>query len=149
MIFTGLQAGSALSAHHAHTNMKALLPGAAFILWVISGLAFSFNWGGCNEIIYTTDGTEKYTYGELFYQMGNEISFLLLFIYARLGVKGWMLKMVFNWVVEIIVISTVFMFKNPYNINWDKVLILEVSLAGMVVFYLACWLFPGARRAII
>jgi hypothetical protein len=129
--------------------MKILFPSVAFIIWVISGLAFSFNWGSCNEIIYTIDGSEKYTYGEFVYQMGIEIALLLLFMYARIGVKGWVLKLVFNWIVEILLISTFFMLKNPYSINWEKVMILEVSLAGMLILYLTCWLFPGARRVIM
>lgn len=110
---------------------------------MLSNAAFSFNWV---DGMYMAD----YTNGEVIYQVGATVGYLFLFIAARLGAKGWLLKLSLNWIIELYVISLWFtIYRNPYAMNWDKFLFLEISLSGFAVFYLLCYLFPGARRIII
>lgn len=125
--------------------MKIILPVSAFFIWVLSGLCFAGNWGGVNDAYYIDD----YTYGELVYQMGIEMSLFLGALYARLNVSGWKLKLLFNFMCEVLLISCFFMLKNPYSINWDKVMMLKLCIGVTVCFYSTCWAFPSLRKAII
>lgn len=129
--------------------MLRILGYTAFLIWLLTGLAFSYNWYGCNQYIFSIDGGEKYSWGEFVYQMGVEVALMLLFLSVRWDVKGWINKLFCNWMVEIMLIVVCYTFRNPYTMNYDKVLFLHVSVSFMAILYLTCYLFPKLRKIII
>lgn len=130
--------------------MCRILGALAFLVFIVSNAAFSFNWGGCNETVYLIQSGQKYAYGELFYQLGASVGVFILFIPLRLSAKKWQWKLVYNWVLETYLIVIWFtLFYNPYALNWDKFLFLSISMAGLAVLYITCFLFPFFRRLII
>lgn len=103
-----------------------------------------------DEINSIIVGPQRYTTGELIYQLGILFSLMCMFVFYRMGIEGWHKKLILNWFIEVFIIAIIFTSKtNPYSINWDKILFLQISLAGMVILYLTCYLFPVARKLII
>lgn len=130
--------------------MKFCINISAFLILILSNLCFSFNWFQCNNFIYLTDGKEKYTYGELIYQLGVVIGLMFLFVAARISEKYWLFKIAYNWIIQVYLIAIFFTStKNPYGMNWDKMLVLEISVYGMFIVYMLCYLFPPLRKWIL
>lgn len=130
--------------------MKNIFNYIAFFILLSSNLMYTFNLGSCKDIVYLIEGGQQYSYGELVYQSGIALTLLFLFLSGRWGVKGWGHRLIYNCMVEIITICTWFtIVHNPYAMNWDEILFVQISISLMVLLYLICFLFPTFRRIII
>jgi len=107
---------------------------------VLTNACFSFGWV---PGFYMAD----YTNGEVIYQAGAMLGYMMLFIAARWDAKHWAVKLVLNWIIEVYIISLWFtIFHNPYAMNWDKMLFLQISVSCFIIILLLHYLFPAFRR---